>query len=347
MAFDCRYINPDSLDGIGRFSAKLFSAVSKRIRIAAIISDTKQLELLPDGTEFVMLGKPTSAMEVLASIRLRRHGFETVFSPMQTIGSLGKRFRLILTVHDLIYYSHPTPPRQFNPLIRILWRIYHTSFLPQRLLLSRADEVVTVSKTTFELMRKHKLTDKRITVVPNASDGLRKIDVPVEKKLVYMGSFLPYKNVEELILGTSLLNDFKLVLLSRISKKDRQRLQKLADESGVEVVFENGVSDEQYAYHLCSATALVHASADEGFGIPIVEALSVGCPVVCSDIPIFREIADSAGFYFEIGNRQQFAQQVERASADRSAMEGQLIAQANRFNWDKSAMELAKLLTRG
>ena len=155
---------------------------------------------------------------------------------------------------------------------------------------------------------------------------------------------MPYKNVEQLILGTAKLDGFKLVLLSRIGFSQKTQYQKLALQHGVDIEFLNGVSDEEYARQLCSATALVHASSDEGFGIPIIEAMSVGCPVVCSDIPIFREIAGEAGLYFNPGDADGFASQVMKASEQREQMRSKLVNQANSFNWETSADALRRLL---
>jgi glycosyltransferase involved in cell wall biosynthesis len=344
IGFDCRYIRPNSQDGISRFSTELFSALSKEMELTAIVSDPKQLESLPDGTKYVTLHGPTSILEPLAAMRLNKYQFDAVFSPMQTMGSLGKKFKLILTVHDLIFYSHPKPPSSFNVFVRILWRLYHTSFLPQKLLLRGADEVATVSETTKRLIIKNQLTNNPVTVIPNAANQLEYQKSEVEKKIVYMGSFMPYKNVEDLVHGVANLDGYSLILLSRIGKEDKHRLQSLADTLGAQVEFADGVSDEEYAHHLSSATALVHASSDEGFGIPIIEAMSLGCPVVCSDIPIFREIAGDAGLFFELGDHQQFAKQVIAASEKRVELKERLMAQANTFSWDKSAKALAELL---
>ena len=346
IAFDCRYIVPDSQDGISRFSTELFHAVSRSLEITAIISDPRQLEHLPRETKYIKLHKPTSLLEPLSALFLNKHKFDVVFSPMQTIGSMGKRFRLVLTVHDLIYYSHPKPPAQFNWFIKLLWRLYHTSYLPQKLLLSGADQIVTVSETTKALIGKHRLTDKPITVVPNAASKFDPQPADVQKKIIYMGSFMPYKNVDQLIYGISHIDGYKLVLLSRINEAEKVRLRKLANKLNVELEFEHGVTDAEYAYHLSTATALVHASSDEGFGIPIIEAMSVGCPVVCSDIPIFREIAGEAGLFFTIGNHQQFAERVAEASKKRRQLDTELKAQAAKFNWDKSGRVLADLLRR-
>ena len=344
MGFDCRYIKPGSQDGISRFSSELFKSLSKDHQLTAIISDQRQLEALPEGVEHVRIHKPTSLIEPLASFRLNKHGFDVVFSPMQTIGSIGKKFKLVLTVHDLIYYSHPKPPAYFNPLIRVLWRLYHTSFWPQKLLLSAADEIVTVSQTTKELIKQKRLTKKPVTVVYNAASQIPIVQAQTERKIVYMGSFMPYKNVEDLIEAIADLPDYKLFLLSKINRKERQRLQSLADRLNAKVEFENGVTDETYAEHLASATALVHASSDEGFGIPIIEAMSVGCPVVCSDIPIFREIAGEEGLFFNIGDKRQLIEQIQVAAETREQRKVSLMGRANSFSWDESAENLARLL---
>ncbi len=115
-----------------------------------------------------------------------------------------------------------------------------------------------------------------------------------------MGSYMPYKNVDTLVRAVAALPDHELHLLSRIGRDERARLTRLAPQA--RLVFHDGVSDAAYAELLSGATALVHASQAEGFGIPLVEAMRLGTPVVVSDIPIFREIGGDAALYFDPGN---------------------------------------------
>ena len=89
-----------------------------------------------------------------------------------------------------------------------------------------------------------------------------------------------------------LLPGYRLHLLSRISDDARERLAALAPPDSI--VFHNGVSDEEYQAQLRDAVAMVSASRDEGFGIPLVEAMIDGTPLVVSDIPVFREIGGDA-----------------------------------------------------
>lgn len=348
LFFDARYIRPEFHDGISRFSANLFAAVSRKADVTAIICNEKQLASLPPGTKWVMLHPPTSALEPLSALKLNKHEPDVVFSPMQTIGSLGKRFKLVLTVHDLIYYRHPKPPGYLNPVIRLGWRLFHLSYFPERLLLRGADAVATVSETTKRELKRHRLTKRTISVIYNAPEqGAKPIgkDRQVTKKLVYMGTFMPYKDVETLIRGVGLLDGYELELLSRIDESRMNELSKLAAEVGASVTFRNGVSDEAYAQALDSATALVSASRDEGFGIPLVEAMVRGVPVIVTDIEIFREVAGEAGVYFNAGDSRDFASKVGVVAAKPESAKN-LKRQAENFNWDKSADELLKLVAR-
>ncbi|WP_296631999.1 glycosyltransferase family 1 protein [Rhodoluna sp.] len=353
--FDARYIRVSHHDGISRFSVGLFAAISKLTSVTAIISDLRQLEKLPSGTKWVMLNDPTSISEPLIAYKLNRLGAKVVFSPMQTIGSFGRKFKLAVTLHDLIYYRHPTPPPSFNLAIRILWRLYHLSYWPQRLLLNRSDVVITVSKATKKLITLHKLTRKRTEVVYNAASSLVELQRlatpgsrPAEKQtLVYMGSFMPYKNVETLIAATGQLQSFELQLLSKIDDARRAELQSLADSFGAKVTFFNGVSDEQYDQLLNQAVALVSASKDEGFGIPLVEAMARGIPVVVSNIDIFKEIGGDAAIFCSPEGPDDFAEGIRSLQGNDAwlAKSAAAKAQAKKFTWDESAAKLYRVLT--
>lgn len=350
--FDARYIRIDHHDGISRFSAGLFTAINKLTDVTAIISDLRQLDKLPSGTKFIKVTAPTSVLEPLVALQLNRVGAKVVFSPMQTIGTFGRRFKIVLTVHDLIYYSHPTPPPAFSFFVKILWRLYHLSYFPQRLLLNRADAIVAVSETTKQLIVKNRLTKKPVHVVHNAPEqqdstqSLASRSIPQAKRnLIYMGSFMDYKNVEVLVSGMNQLPEFELHLLSRISNERKAELERLATQNS-NVVFHNGTGDEEYQALLTEAFALVSGSRNEGFGIPLVEAMAVGTPIVVSDIEIFREIGGTAAKYFDKENPEEFAKAIRGLSANDSWQRASeaATAQSKKFSWDVSAKKLLALI---
>lgn len=155
---------------------------------------------------------------------------------------------------------------------------------------------------------------------------------------------MPYKNVETLVRAVALLPEFTLHLLSRISEADQCRLREVAPNA--HITFHNGTSDEEYFELLSQATALVTASRDEGFGIPLVEAMSVGTPVVVSDIPIFHEIGATAALYASVDSPEEFAQHIESLTHAKfwSVKSQECIRQSAHFSWKLSAQKLLDVL---
>ena len=345
LYFDARFIRIDRHDGISRFSAELVQALVSKVRVVAIIHDLRQLESLPSGIEYVVLNDPQAPSEFFIARKLNRLRATHVFSPMQLMGSVGRKYKLVLTLHDLIYYRHRKPPQDLNLLVRIIWRLYHLSYQPQRWLLNRADAVATVSRTTKMLMEKHHLTRKPIVVVYNAPDKVSTVTARVQpdtRDLIYIGSFMPYKNVETLVRGAGLLPGYKLHLLSKISKERKLQLETHAKSTGANVEFHNGVTDDEYKNLLHSAFALVSASKDEGFGIPLVEAMQQATPVVVSQLEIFNEVAGPAGTYFDPNSSASLAEAIKSLEEKRSWAEKSKLSlkQSNEFDWDKSAEAL-------
>jgi glycosyltransferase involved in cell wall biosynthesis len=161
-----------------------------------------------------------------------------------------------------------------------------------------------------------------------------------------MGSFMPYKNVATLARAMARLPGHELHLMSRVPPAERERLAALAGPG--RLVFHDGADDAAYRRVLGSATALVSASRDEGFGIPLVEAMTLGVPVVVSDIPVFREVAGAAGAYVDPDDVDGFVREVRALDDDarwarRSALARREVA---RFDWATSARVLLAELLR-
>lgn len=345
---DCRYVRIARHDGISRYSARITEALARLHPVTMLIHDERQLSMLPD-LPWEKIGAPTSFLEPLVALQVNRLRPDVVWTPMQTMGSLGRRYGFVNTVHDLIYYVNRTPPHDLPWVIRAVWRLYHLAWWPQRLLLNAADEVVTVSYTTKALVAAHRLTRRTVSVVSNAADP--PVDVqprsePATRTLVYMGSYMPYKNVETLALGMHELPGYTLHLLGNASQQVREELTALAPVGSL--VFDGPVSDEEYAAVLDRATALVHASRNEGFGIPLVESMSRGTPVVVSDIPVFTEVGGDAALYFGTGDPSAFAAQVRalEAPGEWEARSAACLERAAHYSWDASATALLEVLTR-
>jgi glycosyltransferase involved in cell wall biosynthesis len=160
-----------------------------------------------------------------------------------------------------------------------------------------------------------------------------------------MGSFIGYKNVETLIRGMGEIPDHRLLMTSRISEKRKSQLSALAAECGANVEFLDGVSDDEYFRLLRESKALVSASLDEGFGIPLVEAMERGTPVVTSDIEIFEEVAGPAGLRFSPTDAHEFATQIRALDDPKlwQELSEQSLEQSDHFTWPNSARKLLDL----
>lgn len=343
IVVDARFTRTDHHDGISRYGASLIAATAKIADVSMLISDHRQLALLPD-VPYTLINSPLSPMELFVARKINPLKADVVVCPMQTMGTWGRKYGLVLTLHDLIYYEHSAPPGFLPAPVRVLWRLYHKAYWPQRLLLNRADIVATISSTTEALMAKYRLTSRPVRIISNApqpDQEPRDAAAGAEHSLIYMGSFMPYKNVETMVAGMAELPDFTLHLLSRITPQRRAELEIMVPQ-GAKVVFHNGVTDDEYATLLKSATALVSLSRAEGYGLPLVEAMALGTPVIASDIPIFREVGGHAASYVDPGSAAEFATAVKklRDGEHWQDVSRRSVARAAEFSWDESARQL-------
>lgn len=345
ILFDCRYIRLERHDGISRYTARLVEELGRRHPVVMLISDERQLAMLPD-LPHVIGPAPTSLLEPLIGPRaLNRLAPDVVFSPLQTIGPLARRYKLVTTIHDLIYYEHPAPPRDLPLLVRGLWRTYHTTYAFQRWLLRLADAHVTVSESTARLIREHRMTRHPLAVIPNGTEHYDIARVPpAGRDIIYAGSFMPYKNVETLAAAMHHLPGWRLRLLSRASDTMRAHLEALAPVGSID--FMGGASDEAYREALNSARVLASASRAEGFGLPVLEGMAAGTPVAISDIPIFHEVAGPHAEYFDPDSPEDAARAILAYEDDtrwqRRSVEGEIWSR--RFDWGRAGEQLLKFL---
>lgn len=351
LFFDARFIRLTHHDGISRFSVGLINALARRVAVTAIVYDERQLKELDPSVEHVFANDPAKPSESRVAKTLNPTGAQIVYSPMSTTGSAGRKYKLVLSQHDLIYYRHRKPPTDLSLWLQLAWRAFHLAYWPQRILLNRADGLVTVSQTSKKLLQQHRLFRGEIAVVFNAAGSESKPAqkaVPFERrnKVTYIGSYMPYKNVETLIAAIRELPELELHLLSRPTDDRKRELLAGAGEAADRIVWHGGVSDEQYQQILAESLVLATASFDEGFGIPIIEAQSQGIPTVISDIEIFHEIGADAARYFDPSKPAELAAAIRKLQNEQEWLRASQasLKNARRFNWDESAQALLDYL---
>lgn len=356
IIYDARWLLLENrFDGISRYSHELAHALAKRgdLDITWLIYDERQLAKLPAGPHIIANNPSDGLRECFALPRLlNSHGAKLVYSPFFIMGTLGKRYKLVLTIHDMIYFHHRTPPAWYPWHTRLGWRLFHLTKWPMRWQLNRANIVATVSKTARQELIDSRATRREIITVSNAVSQRfnSKKKMEANNNVLYMGAFTPYKNVECLIDAMQYLPDVTLHLLSPMPAARRNTLTARMREKGVlnQIAIHNGVTDEQYRQLLAQCRCLVTASRIEGFGLPIIEAQRDGTPVACSDTPIFREVAGKSAVFFDPNDPKSCADAIERF-ADPSIRQRYVnLGRQNvaRFTWDASADITAKIIKK-
>src|SRR3989338_6349809 len=157
-----------------------------------------------------------------------------------------------------------------------------------------------------------------------------------EPYLLYVGNAHPHKNVESLIKAAEILK-MKLVLLG----DDKFFYPRLPKSKWVEVV--GFVKNDKIADWYRHAAALVTASKMEGFGIPPLEAMSVGCPAIVSDIPVFHEVYGDAAAYFDQNDPQDIAHVIKETLPKSRELIKKGYQQVAKYSWEKCVAETYKV----
>ncbi len=349
ILYDARWILVENrFDGVSRYTHQLAHALAKQpdIEVAWLVYDQRQVDKLPAG-EVVWANNPNSALKEFFTLArtVNKSGYKLLYSPFFTVGTLGKKFKLVLTIHDMIYFTHRTPPQWLPWHIRLGWRLFHLTYWPMRWQLNKADIVATVSATARQELLDARATKREVITVSNAA-GKEFIDTAPRdhyssNNVVFMGAFTPYKNVECLIDTLEYLPEVTLHLCGKLPPARRPELEKYIADRGVteRVVLYDGATDEEYKQALQGARCAVSASRLEGFGLPLIEAQQAGVPFAASDTPIFHEIGQDSVLYFNPDSPKECAEAIQRFADPATSQEYIALGAQNaaRYTWENSA----------
>ncbi|WP_425352697.1 glycosyltransferase [Agrobacterium bohemicum] len=179
---------------------------------------------------------------------------------------------------------------------------------------------------------------------------LQRLNLTPNAYLLFVGSPTPNKNIIRAIEAISLMADSAphFVVVGAAASavfKSQQDLTPVSDR----VVVTGRLTDEEIVALYANAAALLFPSLYEGFGIPPLEAMFLGCPVLSSNIEPAREVCGDAALYFDPNDAHDISRSVEylRANPDlRSTMIERGHARAAEFSWDRSAIALLRAVSR-
>lgn len=251
--------------------------------------------------------------------------------------------RLVLTIHDLNFLQKYSGVRRAARLRALQRRI------------DRADAVTFISEFTERHVREHlRLDGKRTRVVYNGN-SLRAFPAAARPPFAPAGPFLftigivsPKKNFHVLVPLLRALPGRSLVVAGDAASPYARAISRLAAEHGVadRVILPGGVTDEEKYWLFANAEAFVFPSLAEGFGLPVIEAMSLGKPVFLSTRTSLPETGGPEAYYWEDFDPGAMAEVYERglrqARAD-PGKEQRLRAWAARFSWERAAREYLEL----
>jgi glycosyltransferase involved in cell wall biosynthesis len=347
----------DDYHGIGRVTEALIRELVKVPEVEVVLAlnsrPTRRFDvgalLTLANLETLRFDLPlTSPRQILRwPAALRRARVDVMVFPYHLGAPLTGCGPRLVMVHDCIL-ERP----QFAPSARVRWayRLLSTAVV-------RTNGVITPSwASAQDVHRYYRIPAGNIKIVPNgvedkfsaqSADGERarvSLDLP-EHYLLQVGVRRPHKNLGVLIRLLARLPDRHLVLVGNVDRRFPDPVPALATQLGVadRVHHFPFVAENDLIGIYQQADALLFPSLIEGFGLPLLEAMAAGTPVIASDIPAFAELAQDAAILVPPSSSAAWAEAVERLLGDpdlRTALVSRGRAVVGAYTWRCSALAL-------
>jgi glycosyltransferase involved in cell wall biosynthesis len=255
--------------------------------------------------------------------------------------------KFLVTIADMTFFSHP----QHHTFLK---QVYFRFMIPRTL--KNADKIITISKNTKNDILSHlNINAKKIENIYLAADSIfrpqkkevwKKIKEKYQIKndyILFVGMLEPRKNIPGIIKA----KDLTLVIVGKKGWLYEEifalvKSLKIQDQ----VIFTGYVPDEDLPALYKGAKCFVYPSFYEGFGIPIIEAMACGCPVITSKNSSMEEIANAAAITIDPNQPEAIAEAIKTIinnDKEREKMKKLGILHAKKFTWDTMARETMQL----
>lgn len=271
--------------------------------------------------------------------------FPSINVPILYLGSY------IVTVHDLIKQKSKGILTTTQPPL-VYWLKYVSYLLVFRWVVFFAKKIIVPSETVkSELVKDYGLSEQKIRITYEAAslDGVKakfgQLEKPLPPKFaLHVGNAYPHKNLERLIDAWREVFDQSSVQLVLCSGRTvfRDRVEKTIERKGADkyVRFLGFVQDQELVALYQKALIYVFPTLLEGFGLPGLDAMRLGVPVVCSNIAVLKEVYGSAAYYFDPTDQKSMAKTILRVIEDvtiRKALVDLGKKRVKRYTWQAMA----------
>lgn len=314
-----------SAHGISRYSTELIARLENDFEIARIAQKCS-------------IQDPASPWKLSAAIR--RANADIFWSP-GFVPPASSAIPSVFTLHDLthVHARGGFHAAYFNFVIRPLCR--------------KAHKIITVSEySRAEICQWAKLQQEQVVVIPNGVAESYKPDGdcynPGFPYIFYVGNHMPHKNLKRAFQGfakSKLAGEYHFLLTG----DPNPELMRVATDLRIhgQVQFIGKVPESELPSYYRGATATILLSTNEGFGLPVVESMASGVPVLAANSTSLPEVAGGAALLVDPLQVDGIAEGMRRIVTDTDLRESCLskgLDQSRRFNWDKSAEKLSSVL---
>ncbi len=287
---------------------------------------------------------------------------DLIFSPTHYIPHFSPVKRIV-TIFDLSFLHFPQ-----SFLKKDLWQLTRWT----KFSVENANHIITISNfSKIDIIKKYKVSKNKITVAYPGYDKDKfkvqsskfKVEEIKERYgiegnyIIYIGTVQPRKNLIRLMEAVARIDNLKLVIVGKTSGEGKQGWmydETLAAPKSLKikdrVKFLGFVPTEDLQYLLSGAVAFIQPSLWEGFGIPVVEAMACGVPVLVSNNSSLLEVAGKGGLGFDPYSIDQIEQAIRTIVSDhklRQKLSKIVLNQAKKFSWREMARTILKTFEQG
>lgn len=363
IAVNTRLLIKDKMDGIGLFTFEMLNIITKQhpeINFYFIFDRKPSADFIfGDNVQPVVLWPKTRHIylfpfwyQIILKKALRRLNPD-VFVATDGMFPLRSNINTLAVIHDLNFEHYPEtlPKNVLN---------YYLKYFPQ--FAKKATRIATVSEfSKNDIVNTYHIKEDKIDVVYNGANSKFQ-PISFEEKLkvkttytqqqnyfLFVGTLHPRKNILRLLMA---FNQFKKVTKSKMKlvlagKKMwwTTEINAFFEQMEVksDVVFTGRLSEQELIKITAAAYAITYVPIFEGFGIPLVEAMQCGVPVITSNVTSMPEVVEDAGLLVNPFSEEEITQAMIRLAADenlRKELMLKSIQQATKFSWEKSAQLL-------
>jgi len=363
IGINTRNLIPNKMEGFGHYTFEIVSRlISAHPEHEFILFYDRQIDPpFNFGTNAyeVVVSPPTRHpilhliwFEIKLPRALKKHKIDLFFSP-DGYCSLRSKVPQVAVIHDINFEHNP---KDLPKLVSIYLRYCFPKFA------KKVKHIITVSSySKADIVRTYAIEPDGITVIPNSSNEVFvPISLPERSKVkaqwtrgkdffLFVGSLHPRKNVQRLLDAFSIIasedKDIKLVIVG--TKMWRSTYLKIPLSVQEQVVFTGHVPLDELAGITASAMALVYVPYFEGFGIPLVESMQCGIPILAANTTSLPEVAGNAAIYCDPFDTNQIAEGMRKLQKD-DALRHELslngLKRSKLFSWETSAQAVWEII---